>query len=163
MAPRAGEASVRAAVIAMPISNFRHWICRTASAPQCQGRPIGAEQCSGLLAERGAVLAAIWFGATGDGDGRDEAVAAPGDVYDEPVAVAPIAQRATQGGHMDRKVRRLNKFVGPNPSHQFLLADQLTCTFKQHCEDFQSTTSKGHRLIPFQQKKLCREQAKRSE
>src|SRR5262249_29465089 len=37
----------------------------------------------------------------------DEAVAAPGDVYDEPVAIAPIAQRATQDGHMDRKVGRL--------------------------------------------------------
>jgi len=31
------------------------WIRSTASAPHCQGRPIGAEQCSGLLAERGAV------------------------------------------------------------------------------------------------------------
>src|SRR5262249_61303103 len=86
-----------------------------------------------------------------------------GDVYDEPVAIAPIAQRATQGGHMDRKVGRLDKYVGPNPIHQFLLADQLAWTFKQHVKDFQSTTSEGHWLVPFQQKKLCREEAKRSE
>jgi hypothetical protein len=64
---------------------------------------------------------------------------------------------------MDRKVSRLDKYVGPNPSHQFLLADQLTWTFKQHREELQSTTSKGHGLVPLQQKKLCREQAKRSE
>src|SRR5262249_61068379 len=143
----------------MFISNFRRWIRSTASASHCQRRPIGR----GLLAERGAVLVAIWSGPTGDGGWRDEAVAAPGDVYDEPVAIAPISQRATQGGHMDRKVGRRDKYVGPNPSHQFLLADQLTWTFKQDREDFQSTTSKGHWLVPFQQKKLCREQAKRSE
>jgi hypothetical protein len=64
---------------------------------------------------------------------------------------------------MDRKVGRLDKYVGPNPSHQFLLADQLTWTLKQHREDFQSTTSKGHWLVPFQEKKLCRQQAKWSE
>ena len=93
-------------------------------------------------------------------DWGDEAVAAPDDIYNEPVA---IAQRAPQRGHVDRKVGRLDKYVGPNPSHQFLLADQLTWTFKQHREDFQSTTSKGHRLVPFHQKKLGREQAKRSE
>jgi hypothetical protein len=103
------------------------------------------------------------LGPTGDGDRRDEAVAAPGDIYDEPVAIAPITQRAPQRGHVDRKVRRLDKYVGPNPSHQFVLADQLAWTFKQHREDFQSTTSKGHWLVPFQQKKVCREQAKRSE
>src|SRR5262249_18429544 len=154
VAPRAGAASGRASVIAMSISNFRHWIRSTASAPHCQSRSIGAEQCPGLLAERGAVLVAIWFGPTGDGDRRDEAVAAPGDVYDEPVTIAPIAQCATQGGHMDRKVGRLNKYVRPNPSHQFLLADQLTWTFKQHGENFQSTTSERYCLVAFQKKKL---------
>src|SRR5262249_57783552 len=35
--------------------------------PPCERRPIGTEQCSGLLTERGAVLLAIWFGSTGDG------------------------------------------------------------------------------------------------
>src|SRR5262249_55160295 len=39
-------------------------------------------------------------------DWADEAVAARGDIYNEPVAVAPIAQGATQRGHMDRKVGR---------------------------------------------------------
>src|SRR5262249_41215612 len=120
VAPRAGETSVRAAVIAMSISNFCRWICRTASASHYPGRPIGDEQCSGVLVQRGAVLVAIWFGPTGDGDRGNEAVAAPGDVYDESVAIAPITQRATQGGHMNRKVGRLDKYVGPNPSHQFL-------------------------------------------
>jgi len=52
----------------MSISNFRHWIRSAASAPHCQARSIGAEQCSGLLAERDAVLVATWFGPTGDGD-----------------------------------------------------------------------------------------------
>ena len=46
-------------------------------------------------------------------DWADEAVAAPGDIYNEPVAVAPITQPATQGGHMDRKFGRFDKCVGP--------------------------------------------------
>jgi hypothetical protein len=44
-----------------------------------------------------------------------------------------------------------------------MLADQLTRTFKQHREDFQSATSERHWLLPFEQKKLCREEPKRSE
>jgi hypothetical protein len=55
--------------------------------------------------------------------GGDEAVAAPGDIYNEPVAIAPITQRATQRGNMDRKVGRFDKDVRPNPTHQLLLAD----------------------------------------
>jgi len=64
---------------------------------------------------------------------------------------------------VDRKTAGLDKYVRPNPSHQFLLADQLTWAFEQHGEDFQSAPSEGHWLVPFQQKKLSREQAKRSE
>jgi hypothetical protein len=64
---------------------------------------------------------------------------------------------------MDRKVGGLDKYVGPNPIHQFLLADQLAWTFKQRGKDFQSTTSERHWLVPLQQKKLRGEQAKRSE
>src|SRR5262249_25141803 len=114
----------------MSISNFHHWIRSTALAPHCQGRSIGAGQCSGLLAGRDAVLVTMGFDPAGDGYSGNETVAAPGDVYDESVTIAPVAQRATQGGHMDGKVGRLDKYVGPNPSHQFLLTDQLTWTFK---------------------------------
>jgi len=64
---------------------------------------------------------------------------------------------------MDGKIGRLDKNIGPNASHQLLLADQLTRAFKQNNQDFQSTASQPHRLIAFQQKKLCREQAKRPE
>src|SRR5215831_3098170 len=40
-------------------------------------------------------------------DRGDQALGAAWEVYDEPAAIAPIAQRATQDGHMDRKVCRL--------------------------------------------------------
>jgi hypothetical protein len=93
----------------------------------------------------------------------DEAVAAPGYIYDEPIAIAPIAQRATQRGNMDCKVGRLDKRVRPDSPHQFLLADQLTGALKQHNQDFQSATPKAHWLVAFEQKKLSREQAKRAE
>jgi hypothetical protein len=96
-------------------------------------------------------------------DWGDEAVAASGDIYDEPVAIAPVAQRATQRGNMDRKVGRLDEYVGPNPTHQLFLADQLPWPFKQHDQDFQSAAPEAYWLVAFEQKKLCRAQAERTE
>jgi hypothetical protein len=97
------------------------------------------------------------------GDVGDETVASPGNIDDEPIAVASVAQRATQCRNIDREIGRLDKNIGPNASHQFLLADQLAWAFKQDNQDFQSTTSKGHWLVAFQQKKLSWKQPKRSE
>ena len=42
-----------------------------------------------MLAKRGAVLVAIWFGAIDDGDRGDEAVAAPGNIDNEPFRLLP--------------------------------------------------------------------------
>ena len=86
---------------------------------------------------------------------RDETVATPWNIYNKPVAIAPVVQRATQCGYVDREVGRLDKYVRPNPTHQFLLADQLAWSFKQNNQDFQSATAKAHRLVSFEQKKLC--------
>jgi hypothetical protein len=96
-------------------------------------------------------------------DWGDEAVAAPGDIYNEPVAIEPIAQCAAQRGNMDRKVGRLDEYVGPNPTHQFVFADQLTWSLKQHDQDLQSATPEARRLVAFEQKKLRRAQAERPE
>jgi hypothetical protein len=64
---------------------------------------------------------------------------------------------------LDGKIGRLDKDIRPNPGHQLLLTDQLTWAFEQNDQDFQSTTSEGRWPVAFQQNKLCREQAKRSE
>jgi hypothetical protein len=42
---------------------------------------------------------------------------------------------------MDGEIGRLDEYVGPNASHQFLLADQLTWMFEQDNQDFQGTAS----------------------
>jgi hypothetical protein len=64
---------------------------------------------------------------------------------------------------MDSKIGRLDKYVGPNPTHQFVFADQLTWSLKQHDQDLQSATPEAHRLVAFEQKKLRRAQAERPE
>jgi hypothetical protein len=116
-----------------------------------------------LLTEHGTVLITLRLAPAGDDDRGDEAVASPGDIDDEPIAVSSVAQHATQRGNMDREIRWLDKYVGPNPRHQLLLADQLTWAFEQHHQDLQSPASDGHWLVAFQQKKLGREQPKRPE
>ena len=49
--------------------------------------------------------------------------------------------------------------IGPNASHQVLLADQLSVAFKQSNQDFQSATSERHGLVAFRQKELRSKQA----
>src|SRR6516164_6228696 len=96
-------------------------------------------------------------------DRGDEAVATSGDVDDEPMPVAAIAQRATQCGHVDRQVGRLDNDIWPNPSHQVLLADQLTAAFKQRNQDLESPTPERYGRVALPQEKLRRKQAKWSE
>ena len=64
---------------------------------------------------------------------------------------------------MNHEVGGLNENIGPNASHQILLADQLSVAFKQSNQDFQSATSERHGLVAFKQKELRSKQAKRSE
>ncbi|UWU73526.1 hypothetical protein N2603_25945 [Bradyrhizobium huanghuaihaiense] len=64
---------------------------------------------------------------------------------------------------MNREVGGLNENVGPNASHQILLADQLSVAFEQSNQNFQSATSERHGLVAFQQKELRSKKAKRSE
>src|SRR5438552_14113363 len=64
---------------------------------------------------------------------------------------------------MNREVGGLNENIGPNASHQILLADQLSVALKQSNQDFQSATSESHGLVAFQQTEPRSKQAKRSE
>src|SRR6516165_9906144 len=73
---------------------------------------------------------------TRDIDRADEAVATPGNVDDEPMAVLAVTQCAPQRRHMDREIGRLDKDVRPHASHQFLLAHELTSAFEQNDQDF---------------------------
>ena len=78
-------------------------------------------------------------------DRGDEYIAAPRDIDNEPIPITSVTQRAAQCRNMDGQVGRLDKYVRPNPSHQFLLTDHLTWMLKQNNQDFQSTTSEAHR------------------
>jgi hypothetical protein len=65
-----------------------------------------------------------------DNDWGDEAVASPGNIDDEPIPVTSVAQRATQCRDKDSKIGRLDKNIRPDATHQLLLADHLTWSFK---------------------------------
>jgi hypothetical protein len=93
-------------------------------------------------------------------DWRYKAIAAPRDIDNESTPIASVAQRAAQCRNMDSEVGRLDKQVGPNPSYQLLLTDQLARPFKQDNEHLHGATADRHRFVSFQQKKLCRQQAK---
>ena len=94
---------------------------------------------------------------------RDKTVAAPTDIDNESIPITSVTQCAAQCRNMDSEVGGLDKQVRPNPSHQLLLGDQLARSFQQDNEYMQSATPERHRLVAFQQKKLCRKQAERSE
>ncbi|HJZ68776.1 MAG TPA: hypothetical protein VKF81_11685 [Blastocatellia bacterium] len=62
-------------------------------------------------------------------DRGDEPVTAPVNIYDEPVPITAVAQRAAQRGHLHGEVPLLHKYIWPNPIHQLLLGDQLAWSF----------------------------------
>src|SRR4030095_15593156 len=108
--------------------------CRClASSP----RLIHAWCCPPLSASLSIVQ---WKIASSTHDGGHEAVASPGNVDDEPVPVAAVAQPAAQRGNVDSEIGRFDEYVGPDAFHQLSLADQITGPFKQNDQDFQSTT-----------------------
>ena len=94
-------------------------------------------------------------------DRGNEAVAASGDVDDEPMPVSTVTQRAAQCRHVDREVGRLDEDIGPNASHKVPLADQFAAAFKQSDQDFQSPASDRDGLVALLQEKLRRKQAER--
>src|SRR5215471_10412747 len=96
-------------------------------------------------------------------DRGDEAVATSTDVNDEPTSVPTVAQRASQRRHVDREIGGVDEKLGPNASSQVLPADKLASPFKQSNQDLQGTASERHGLLALQQKKLRRQQTKRSE
>jgi hypothetical protein len=65
--------------------------------------------------------------------------------------------------HYLRHPEARDESIGPNASHQVVLADQLFVAFKQSNQDFRSATSERHGLVAFQQKELRSKQAKRSD
>src|SRR5215467_3778301 len=94
---------------------------------------------------------------------RYKTIAAPGDIDDEPIPVASVAQRAAQCRNMDREVGRLDEYVRPNASHQLLPGDQFARSFEQDNKYLQGATPERHRFVAFQEKKLRPKQAERSE
>jgi len=74
-------------------SNIPWLDLRDGSSAAPPGRPTGGEQCSDLLAERGAVLIPIWFDPADDGDCGNEAVASAGNIDNESIPVSSVTQR----------------------------------------------------------------------
>ena len=71
----------------------------------------------------------------GDGYRRDEAVAAAGNVRDVAIARVPIAQGATERGNVNPEIAVLDERIGPDATHQLLIAQQLTGAFNERYQD----------------------------
>jgi hypothetical protein len=52
-------------------------------------------------------------------------------IDDEPVPITSVAQRAAQIGYLHGEVFWIDKYIWPNPFHQFLLGNQLAWPFQQ--------------------------------
>src|SRR5262245_34518202 len=70
-----------------------------------------------------------------------------GDIYDEPVAIAPIAQRATQGGHMDRKVGRLPRIQRASQCRTLVEIAHRSLRVRQGVRDQSITRWRHHEVM----------------
>jgi hypothetical protein len=87
-------------------------------------------------------------------DAGREAITPPRNIDYETVAVHPILECPTQGGHVDRKVGRHHEYPWPNPSHQLVLADQLAGPLGQGDQNIEGATAKSNLIVAFQQQAL---------
>ena len=74
-------------------------------------------------------------GSSRDRDRRDEAVAAAGNVRDVAIARLAIAQGAAERGNVDPEIAVLDERIGPDATHQLLIAQQLTSALNERCQD----------------------------
>jgi hypothetical protein len=77
----------------------------------------------------------------GDGYRRDEAVAAARNVRDVAIARLAIAQGAAHRGNVNPEIAVLDERIGPDATHQLLVAQELTGAFNERYENLASTTA----------------------
>ena len=95
-------------------------MCVSSPVTASKARQIGAKTCkAGKLHSADKRALPDW---------RYKTIAAPRDIDNESTSIASVTQRAAQCRNMYGKVCRLDKYVGPNETHQFFLRDQLTCS-----------------------------------
>jgi hypothetical protein len=90
------------------------------------------------------------------GDWRHEAVSAPGNRCYVVFIRLSVAERLSKGGNVHAQVTLFDCRVGPNPSDQLFLCDQLTGALDQDNQDVERATAKPEQLVTFEQKVLLR-------
>jgi len=98
-----------------------------------------------------------------DTDRGDKAITLAGRRRDVPPAAASIAQRPAQGADLEFEVTLLDKSAPPHPGHQLVFADQLPRALDQSGQNIERAAAHTHRVIVFEQKSLCRNQAEGAE
>src|SRR5262245_7336295 len=88
-------------------------------------------------------------------DRSDEAVAAAGNVRDVAVARLAIAQGATERGDMDPEIAVFDERVGPDPTHQLLIAQELTGALNERRQDLAGATAEVNGFVAIE-KQLSR-------
>src|SRR5262249_35653749 len=96
-------------------------------------------------------------------NGRHETVPLPWNTGDVSAAGLAVAQHSSERSDLDFEVALVDDDVGPDASHELLLAHKLTRALDQHVQDFQSPSADPHGSFAFQQELLCRKEAERAE
>jgi len=98
-----------------------------------------------------------------DTDRGDKAITLTRRRRDVPPAAASIAQRPPQGAYLEFEISLLDKGASPDAGHQLVFADQLPGALHQSGQDIKRAAAQTHRVIVFEQKSLCRNQAEGAE
>ena len=98
-----------------------------------------------------------------DTDRGDKAITLARRRRDVPPAAASIAQRPPQGADLEFEISLLDKGAPPHAGHQLVFPDQLPGALHQSGQNIKRAAAHTHRVIVFEQKPLCRNQAEGAE
>ena len=122
-------------------------ITRVDSATTSSSRPtIRARRPGRLACGKSAAGVACQVAAVGrPRDRRHEAIAAPRERGDVARAVLAVAQRLAQAGHVKPQAAFFDGDVGPDPSQQVPLVDDLVRAGHERNEDVEAARAQFHR------------------
>jgi len=98
-----------------------------------------------------------------DTDRGDKAITLARRRRDVPPAGASIAQRPPQGADLEFEISLLDNGAPPHAGDQLVLADQLPRALDQSGQNIKRAAAHTHRVIVFEQKSLCWNQAEGAE
>jgi hypothetical protein len=115
--------------------------------------------CTGL----GDLLGGAWRLLIADIDRCYEAIATSRNISHVSPAGLPVPQGSPQPSNLNPQIAFLDDGIGPDPAEELVLADKFARTLDEYSQNLERAAAQAYRGATFEQKLLCRHEAKGTE